>query len=159
MKKLYILLSLLITSYSVISQCRVQSSERPDGVTVRYKSAERVGKADMLMLALSVQTNGTNYYVTTLSVFPNTSQDLTGKLTIEFTSNKSIILEHISSNKTTFNGYPATVSIFEIGNRDLRLISTSYLKNIILQLDSKVFQTVPVTFNKEVLKKQYNCLN
>ena len=140
------------------AQCNVQTNERDDGVTVRYLRPDRIGFSDKLMLALSMQTNGEQFFVVTLSVFETTAIKLKGNLTVKFANNKSSTLEHFTSEITTFNGYPATMSIYTADLNDLQNISASNIKMVLLQLDNGIFQTVPAKMNADILKKHYNCL-
>lgn len=158
MKNLILITLSLICNYASKSQCRIQTNEREDGSTIQYISPDRIGRADKFYMAVSMQTNGNEFYVVTLSVFPTKAQDLAGKMTIKFANNKSSELEHISSHETTINGYPATISIYNADNNDLKVISSSNLKYIMVQLDNGIFQTVIVKLNYDILKRQYNCL-
>lgn len=158
MKYILLLLTLIAVNFYSFAQCRIQTNEREDGITVKYMSPDRIGRADKFYMGVSMQTNGREFYVVTLSVFPTKAQDLTGKMTIKFANNKSSVLEHISSHETTFNGYPATISIYNADNNDLKVISSSNLKYIMVQLDNGIFQTVIVELNYDILKRQYNCL-
>jgi hypothetical protein len=146
-------------SITAKSQCRVQTNEREDGVTVRYLNPDRIGNSDKLILALSMQTNGEQFFIVTLSLFEKKAIKLKGKLTLKFANNKSSTFQHYSSEITTFNGYPATMSIFMTDNISLKNLSSSNIKIAILQLSNEIYQTIPVKMNSDILKIQYNCLN
>jgi hypothetical protein len=158
MKIIITLILSLLSSIFLNAQCRVQTNQRDDGAIIKYMSPDRIGKADKLFMGASMQTNGTEFYVATISIFPNVSENLTGTITIKFTNNKSSILEHVSSQSTTFNGYPATLSIFYADKNDLANINTANISMILLKLESGILQTVAVKMNSDILKKQYNCL-
>lgn len=158
MKTLALLSISLFLSLYISGQCRILTNQREDGVTVRYLRPDRIGFGDKLILALSMQTNGEQYFVATLSVFESNAIKLKGNLTLKFENNKSTTLEHYNSEITTYNGYPATVSIFVAGNTDLLNISSSNITMALLQLADNVYQTIPVKMNGDILKKHYNCL-
>ncbi len=151
-------LGILLSNYDSISQCNVQTNRRDDGAIIRYLSPDRIGKCDKFFMGASLQTNGSEFYVATVSVFPTQARNLTGTMTINFSNNKSSVLEHISSQETTFNGYPATLSIFFADENDLKNIKSSSLKYLLVQLDNNIYQTVIVKMNSDILQKQYKCL-
>lgn len=159
MKSLIAIFMMSIFSLQSSSQCRVLKNEREDGVTVRYLKPDRIGHSDKLMLALSMQSNGEQYFVSTLSVFEYSAIKLRGNLTLKFDNQKSSTLEHYNSQITTFNGYPATVSVFIADKNDLENISSSNLSLAMLELESGVYQTVPVKMNEAILKNHYSCLS
>ena len=159
MKYYVIILSTLLILFNQASaQCEVQTNQREDGVTVRYLRPERVGYTDQLMLALSMQTNGSDFFVVALSIFQTEAIKLKGNLTLKFNNNKSVTLQHYRSEITTFNGLPATMSIFNVGKNALANISTSNIHTAMLQLSNNVFQVVNVKMNSNILKTHYNCL-
>jgi hypothetical protein len=47
------------------AQCNVKTTNRPDGVVVKYLNPELVGKGSNCELGLSVQTNGNSFFLTT----------------------------------------------------------------------------------------------
>jgi len=158
MKLLTIILLSTILPLNIKAQCRVLTNQREDGVTVKYLRPDRIGFGDNLILALSMQTNGEQYFVATLSVFEHDAIKLKGNLTLKFSNNKSSVLEHFTSEITTYNGYPATVSIFVADKNDLANISSSSLTMALLQLENNIYQTIPVKMNGNILKQHYNCL-
>jgi len=140
------------------TQCRVQTNQRPDGVTIRYLTPDRVGYCDKLMLALSMQTNGEEYFISTISVFEQNAMKLKGALTLKFENNKSSTFLHYRSEITTYNGYPATISIFQVAKGDFDNIQSSNVKYVMLQLETDIYQNVSVKMNADILKKHFNCL-
>ncbi|SIT25082.1 hypothetical protein SAMN05421788_106237 [Filimonas lacunae] len=140
------------------AQCDVQVNDRDDGTTVRYMRPDRVGYSDRFILAFSMQTNGVQFCVCTLSVFESNSIKLKGNLILKFDNNKSATFEHYTSELTTYNGYPATISIFLADAIDLATIASSNIKIAMVNLADNTFQTVSVKMNSDILKKQYNCL-
>lgn len=158
MKHLLFLSSLLFIGIFGIAQCRVQSNEREDGVTIRYLRPDRIGRSDKFMFAVSLQTDGKLYYVATLCVFEFKAEKLQGNMVLKFANNKSSTFAHFQSSITTFNGYPATISIFVADENDIKNISSSNLKYAMMQMESNVYQNVSVIMNGDLLKKQYACL-
>lgn len=157
-KRIVLFLIIACLSNTVIAQCNVQVNSRDDGTTVRYLRPDRVGFSDRFILALSMQTNGAQFFVCTLSVFESNSIKLKGNLVLKFENNKSATFEHYTSELTTYNGYPATVSIFKADAVDLATIAASNIKIAMVNLVDNTFQTVSVRMNADILKKQYNCL-
>lgn len=158
MKAIFLITIASILSLTISAQCRVQTNQRDDGVTVRYLSPDRVGFSDRLILALSMQTNGEQYFIATLSLFETNATKLKGNLTLKFANNKSSTFQHYTSELTTYKGYPATISIFIADKNGLANISNSNITMALLQLSNDIYQTVIVKMNGDILKKQYNCL-
>ena len=142
----------------IYSQCRIQTNQRDDGATIRYMSPDRIGRADKFFMGASMQTNGIDFYVATISIFPNNAENLSGIMTIQFANSKSSKLEHISSQPTTFHGYPATLSIFYADTNDLKNIATSNMKMVMVRLQDGTLQLVKVSMNSNILEAQYKCL-
>jgi hypothetical protein len=158
MKAILFVIQLSIFSVSTFAQCRVQSNQREDGTKIRYLRPDRIGFSDKLILALSMQTNGEQYFVAALSVFETNSFKLKGSLTLKFANNKSSTLQHLTSELTTYNGYPATISIFSISKNSLSNIAGSNITMAMLQLADNVYQVVTVKMNGDILKRHYSCL-
>jgi hypothetical protein len=156
------ILCLLMFSISIIwkanAQCDVQTNQREDGVTIKYLRPDRVGFSDRLILAISMQTNGEQFFISTLSVFEKTAVKLKGELTLKFANNRSSTFEHYRSEITTYNGYQAVVSIFITNESGLINILNSNITMIMLQLEDNVYQTIPVKMNSSILKQHYSCL-
>ncbi|MCB0741157.1 MAG: hypothetical protein KDB92_08945 [Chitinophagaceae bacterium] len=143
-----------------VAQCTVQTINRDDGMTVRYLSPERVGYSDELLLMLSMQTVGETYNICVVSIFEKEALKLKGNLSIKFNDNSLSVFKHYTSIFTTFNGLPATLSIFVVDNKsDLLNIAHSEINFIGVQLENGVYQAIKPKMNANVLRKQYNCLN
>jgi hypothetical protein len=159
MKAIIFLIFPLIISFHTQSQCRVLTNHRDDGVTVKYLRPVEIGYSDKLMLSLSMQTNGVSYFVTTYTVFEYEALKLRGNLTLKFENNMSFSLEHYSSQLSTANGYPTTVSIFFAEKNVLANIFKSNISMAMVELENGVHQAVPVRMNADVLQKHYTCLS
>ena len=140
------------------AQCNVQTNIREDGTTVKYLSPDRVGLNDKIAIGLAMQTNGEQFFVTTLTIFEKDAKRLTGTMTLKFANNKSSTFEHYKSEFTTFKGMPATISIFICDENDLQNISSSNVTIVMVQLDNGEYQAVKAELNSDILKKYYNCL-
>lgn len=158
MRNISILLIVILCSSKISAQCRVQTNQRDDGITVRYLSPDRIGISDKLILALSMQTNGEQFFIATLSLFESNAQKLKGNLTLKFSNNKSSTFQHYTSELATFKGYPAAISIFIVDKNGLANISRSNITMAMLQLSDGVYQNVIVKINEDILRKHYNCL-
>jgi hypothetical protein len=158
MKAILLLPIIILLFYAPFSQCNVQTNQREDGVTVRYLRPDRIGFCDRLILALSMQTNGKEFFVSTLSVFETNAVKLKGKLILKFANDKSSTLEHYRSEITTYNGYPATISTFLVDASGIENISSSNITMAVIQLADNVYQSVPVKMNGDILKRHYDCL-
>lgn len=138
--------------------CRVQTNNRSDGAVIRYLSPDRIGKCDKFYMAVSMQTNGSQYYIATISVFPEHAQNLVGDLTIMFDNKNSATFKNVNSRVTTYNGYPATFSIFLADSYAIKNIESANLKYLLVRLDDNTYQNVLVDVNSNILKTHYDCL-
>jgi hypothetical protein len=153
-----LLFIMIILCNVLLAQCKVLKNERGDGVTIRYLNPDRIGFSDRLTLALSMQTNGTDFFIATVSVFETNAIKLKGSLTLKFANNKSSTFQHYRSEITTYNGYPATMSIFLVDKIGLDNVSNSDVMIAMLQLSDGVYQSVMAKMNTNILRKQYDCL-
>lgn len=158
MKLFQTIIFIILISKQISAQCDIQTNNREDGVTVKYLRPERIGFSDKLLLALSMQTADEQYFVCTLSIFEKESIKLKGDLIIKFTNNNSSTLELSNSILTTFNNYPATISIYMADSNDLINILSANISMVSLQLQNNIFQVVVAKKNADILKKQYSCL-
>jgi len=148
----------LIISFASIAQCDVQKLNRPDGVTVRYMKANRVGISDKIMLSLSMQTNGAQFFVVALSIFQAKAMNMKGTMTIQFENDKSITIQHFASQPTTFGKFPATNSIYTLGENDLPVVSEADIKSVTLQMEDGEMVIITPKANADILRVQYTCL-
>ena len=158
MKILLTLFLGLLISITSLAQCDVQKLNRPDGVTVRYMRPDRVGISDKMMLSLSVQTNGAQFFVVAMSIFQAKAVNMKGSMTIQFDNDKSITLQHFASQPTTFGKFPATNSIYTLKEDDLPIITSADIKSVTLQMESGETDTITPKANADILKVQYACL-
>ena len=158
MKILLTIFLLLIISFTGMAQCDVQKLNRADGVTVRYMKPNRVGISDKMMLSLSVQTNGAQFFVVALSIFQTKAVNMKGTMTIQFENEKSITIPHFASQSTTFGKFPATNSIYTLGENDLPVIAETDIKSVTLQMEDGEMVTIVPKANADILKVQYTCL-
>ena len=79
-------------------------------------------------------------------------------MTIQLENDKSITLQHFTSQPTTFGKFPATNSIYTLKEADLAMISASDIKSVTLQLESGETDTITPKANADILKVQYSCL-
>ncbi len=158
MKLLFFSLLVTFITGTAIAQCDVKKLDRPDGVTVRYMQPDRVGISDKMMLSLSVQTNGSQFFVVALSVFQAKAVNMKGTMTIQFDNDKSITLQHFASQSTTVGKFPATNSIYTVGTDDLPVISVADIKSVTLQMEGGETVSITPKANADILKRQYTCL-
>ncbi len=156
----YILCILItLTNFTTSSaQCNVKKNQRDDGTTIYYTRPDRIGYCDKFFLGLSMQTDGTNYYLCAVCIFQSNPQNLKDKLTLFFNNNKSSTLQYYKSEETTMQNMPAVLNIFKLDANALNNISNSTLKMVMGRLNSGLIQDVPIMFNANKLQLDYSCL-
>jgi len=158
MKKIFLLIILLVLVKFSFSQCNVKSVERDDSVKVRYTRPDRIGYCDKFFLGLSMQTDGTNYYLVALCIFKENTQKLSNCLTLFFQNDKSFKIKYVNSETTTLQNEQAVANIFVLDSNVLNNITISNLKMVTVQLNDGIIQSVPIMFNSDKLMIDYNCL-
>lgn len=159
MKNYYIIITLLI-SMLAIAQCDIKVNNRPDGNTIKYFNPKPVIRQSNYEVATAIYKNVTaDRYMVSISVlFMGINPiDVTSDLTIQTSSQKSIVLKLINSNKIKMNGRELTVALFDLDNSSKKNLEKNYLKSLFFKMNGKIFGAT-VTENKSILINELNCL-
>ncbi len=159
MKPISILLFLLIQTTIISGQCNVQVNNRPDGTTVRYLNPELVGKGNNCELGLSVQTDGSSYYVSTTVRYLSTPKKQTGSLMIQLTNNQSLQLELVTSQLATMHNEQIGMGIYSLTAADVQKLKNSTIKTVVFRESTGNNQVVTPSQNKDILQRHINCLS
>lgn len=159
MKNYFIIITLLI-SVLANAQCDIKTNNRPDGNTIKYFNPKPVIRQSNYEVGVAIYKNQTtNKFMVGLSVLfvGIRPMDVTGDLTIQNTSQKSIVLKLINSNQIKMNGRDLTVALFDLDNSSKKNLEKNYLKSLFFKMNGKIFGAT-VTENKSILINELNCL-
>lgn len=159
MKRLTIILVALICTNSIKSQCKVQTTNRSDGYTVKYLRPELVGSGNKCELGLSIQTIGNlctiNAVVRYIKANP---KKLKGDLKIKLVDDNSIEPKLISTEFATQNNEQLTLGVYSLSNTDIIKLKKSPIKIIVFQEEEGLNQIVLISVNADVAQRHIKCL-
>jgi len=159
MKKTLILSIILIYSYSVRSQCNVQTTERSDGITIRYLRPELVGKGTKCELGLSIQHNGELYTINTVVRYLNTAaKKVKGDLKIKLANNISIEPKLFRTELATQNNEQLGLGVYILTDTDVQKLKKSLIKIVVFQEVDGINQIVIPNTNTDVAQRHIKCL-
>lgn len=158
MKNYFFTIALLISIFAN-AQCDIKTNNRPDGNTIKYFNPKPVIRQSNYEFATAIYKNvTTNKYMVSITVlFKGINPlDVTGDLTIQTTSQKSIVLKLINSNQIKMNGRDLTVALFDLDNTSKTNLKVNPLKSLFIKMNGKIFGST-VTENKSILINELNC--
>lgn len=142
------------------AQCDIKINNRPDGNTIKYFNPKPIIRQSNYEVATAIYKNVTaeNYMVSISVLFKGLNpMEVNSNLTIQTTSQKSIVLKFINSNKIKMNGRDVTVALFELDNSSKSNLSLNGLKSLFFKMNGKLYGST-VTENKSILINELNCL-
>ena len=160
MKTLIILILLVLKPIIGLSQCDIKVTKRPDGNTIKYFKPKPVARHSNYEAGLGLYYNeSTEQY--TLSLFflikKGDKQKVTTDLIIQTTGSDGLRLKPYTSELIEMNGNFVATTIYILKERDITVLKKYNLKTLAFWFDSMIGLTV--TENKDVLIKEFNCLN
>ncbi len=161
MKKLLVLLVfVLFGSASLNSQCDIQTTNRPDGIIMKYFIPRPVIRTSAYEVGISIYKNiNTNSYMLSVSVLfvEMSPKDLTNDLVIQTTNDNGITLNQILTKQITMNGRVLANAMYSLDERDFSELSQYKLKSIFFYLGNNL-EGSTVTENSNILTRELNCL-
>jgi len=158
MKKIIAVTYLVFCTYIGYTQCNIQSNYKPDGTIVRYLRPEMVAGNEKLEVGLSIQTNGSNYYLATIVRYLSTAY-APGDLTISNDLNQTSVLKLLRAEKTYLNGNDVYLAVYMLSKYDIKKLASSTLKYIMFETSDNTLNALKVSKNKDVIGIQYKCLS
>lgn len=159
MKKYFFIITLLIGVFGH-AQCDIKTNHRPDGNTIKYFNPKPIIRQSNYEVGIAINKNETaNRYMVGISVLFNglNPMDIKGDLTIQTTSQTSIVLKFINSNKIKMNGRDVTVALFDLDNSSKKNLEKNSLKSLFFKMNGKIYGAT-ITENKSILINEINCL-
>lgn len=160
MKKIIIIFTVLFLT-KAHSQCDIKTTNRPDGVTIKYFTPKPVsiGKKHETGLSLYYNKN-TKQYTLGVFVLHKTQQvaKTTGNLILQTTNNNGISLKPHVSEVIEMNGNEVSTTIYYLTSKDLQELKTFNLKTVSFTINGEIIG-MSVTQNKDLIIKEFNCLN
>lgn len=159
MKAFTVILILLLFGSFSYGQCNININSRADGVVVRYINPELVGIGNQCELGLSVQTNGSEYYLSTTVRYKGKPQKQTGDLKIQLSNNQSLQLKIFTSQLAVMRDQQVSLGVFYLSNSDVHKLKNSSIRTVVFKEFSGNNQIIILSQNKEVAKRHINCLS
>lgn len=160
MKNYIIIIMTLLVNVLANAQCDFKINNRSDGNTIKYFNPRPVIRQSNFEVGAAIYKNvTTNKFMVGLSVLfiGVKPMDVSGDLTIQNTSQKSIVLKLINSNQIKMNGRDLTVALFELDNLSRKILESNSLKSMFFKMNGKIYGAT-VTENKSILINELNCL-
>ena len=132
MKKLLILTLLLIFNITY-SQNEIKTTNRPDGVTLKYFNPIPVVITNSYEAGLSLykNINTKQYFLTVTVIFKQQSPTaLSGNLLIQTTGTKGLSLSPVWHKLINMNGFDVATSMYLLTNRDIVELKAKPIKLI-----------------------------
>lgn len=159
MKNYYFIIALLV-SVLCNAQCDIKTNNRPDGNTIKYFNPKPVIRQSNYEVATAIYKNvTTDKYMICISVLfvGIKPMDVMGNLIIQTTSQKSIVLKFINSNKIKMNGRDLTLALFDLDDYSKINLENNILKSLFFFMNDKMYGST-VTENKSILINELDCL-
>ncbi|WP_367756109.1 hypothetical protein [Flavobacterium sp. WC2430] len=159
MKNYFFIIGLLI-SVLVNAQCDIKTNNKPDGNKIKYFNPKPIIRQSNYEVATAIYKNvTTNKYMVSISVLFKeiNPMDVKGDLTIQTTSQKSIVLKLINSNKIKMNGRDLTLALFDLDSSSKKNLENNSLKSLFFKMNGKTYGAT-ITENNSILINELNCL-
>lgn len=157
------ILALLFLLFAIkgYTQCDVKTINRPDGATIKYFTPKPVAATKSHETGLSLYYNqDTKQYTLTIFVLHKTSKkgETTGNLIIQTTNKYGLSLAPHISKMIQMNGRDVSTTIYYLTKKDISELKAHNLKTVAFTINGEMLG-MTVTENKDLLIKEYNCLN
>ena len=159
MKNYYFIIALLVCVLCN-AQCDIKTNNRPDGNTIKYFNPKPVIRQSNYEVATAIYKNiTTDKYMVCISILfvGINPMDVMEDLTIQTTSQKSIVLKFINSNKIKMNGRDLTFALFDLDSSSKINLENNSLKSLFFYMNGKMYGS-SVTENKSILINELDCL-
>lgn len=160
MKNIFLLISLIFSSFTVLGQFEVKTIIRPDGITLNYINPIPVVIATDYEAGLSLyKYTAKNVYTLAITVLFKSSvpEELYGNLLIQTTGKNGISLKPVMNELINMNGRQVAASMYYLTERDIKELSNNTIKMISFNVDNEII-ALHLTENKDLLIKEFNLL-
>jgi len=159
MKKYFgFLLICLIAPISAYAQCNCETINRDDGVTIRTCEPVPIGGDQTLEFAISMITNGNDYFLSLNIIFDSTPQKATGNLMIRFSDNNMLNFTAVNSQMAFIGGREMAQSIYLIDDFVIDNLKQKDIYTVSFRLEDQTLRTYEAHDNKDIIKRHLRCL-
>jgi hypothetical protein len=144
--------------FNSTAQCKIGTSTRDDGVTIKYITPVPIGHDNNVVAAFGLETNGRDFFVTLWVVYTNESKMATGILILNFDNRTSVRLPIYNSQKTIIKGMNAAISTYSVESSKIILINDHRLKSIGFQEVDNTLRVVPAEEYQTIISDDFYCL-
>ena len=158
MKKYFGLIVCLIVPITVNAQCNCETINRDDGVTITTCEPAPVGGDQNLEIAISMITNGNDYFLSLNIIFESSPQKATGNLMIRFSDNNMLNFTAVNSQMTFIGGREMAQSIYLIDDFVIDNLKQKDIYTVSFRLEDQTLRTYEAHDNKDIIKRHLRCL-
>lgn len=150
---------LLITPImSVYAQCNCETINRFDGVVITTCEPAPVGGDQYLEFAISMISNGNDYFLSLNIIFDSPPQKASGNLMIRFTDNNLLNFTAVNSQMAFIGGREVAQSIYMIDDFVLDTLRDQNIYTVSFRLEDQTLRTYEAQDNKDIIKRHLRCL-
>lgn len=158
MKKYFGLIMCLTVPISVNAQCNCETINRDDGVTITTCEPAPIGGDQTLEFAISMITNGNDYFISLNILFDTPPQKATGNLMIRFTDNNMLNFTAVNSQMAFIGGRELAQSIYLVDDFVLENLKQKDIYTVSFRLEDQTLRTYEARDNKGIIKRHLQCL-
>ncbi len=155
--KLILFLSLVLMSNLTMAQCQVKSTTQGSDHTTYYIDPELVAQTSDMGVAISVQMIESNYYLAITYQFASRAVPLEEKVGIELANGYILELEMYTMQGMNAQGVELILAVFNMTEDHMKFFTKSDLAAIHFSPQGGQKKKLPVTSNKDALKRQLIC--
>lgn len=150
---------LLITPIaSVNAQCNCETINRFDGVVITSCEPAPVGGDQLLEFAISMITNGNDYFLSLNIIFDSPPQKASGNLMIRFEDNDMLNFTAVNSQMAFIGGREMAQSIYMIDDFVLNKLKQQNIYTVSFRLEDQTLRTFQAQDNIDIIKRHLRCL-
>lgn len=149
---------LLTSTIPIYAQCNCETINRDDGMNITTCEPAPVGGDQTLEFAISMITNGNDYYISLNILFDIPPQKTTGNLMIRFDDNRMMNFTSVNSQLSFIGGRELAQSIYRVDDFILDNLKHHDIYTISFRLEDQTLRTYEVQNNKDIIKRHLNCL-
>jgi hypothetical protein len=157
-KYIELLIICLIAPISSYAQCNCETINRDDGTTITTCKPAPIGGDQTLEFAISMITNGNDYFISLNILFDIPPQKATGNLMIRFTDNNMLTFTAVNSQMAFIGGRELAQSIYLVDDFVLENLKQQDLYTVSFRLEDQILRTYEAQDNKDIIKRHLRCL-
>ncbi len=146
------------TTKETNENCKCEKVNRDDGTLVTQCISLPVGKDNTTEVGLAMASNGQENFITLTVRFKGAANNVSGDLSIRLENNNLMTFELVNEQLTYIGSSQVAQGIFLATDTGINNLEKSDIQTLSFKLNDGLLYTYQATTNKNLLKKQTNCL-